>query len=93
MTIQRLIGRLRFMIRNHSVAADRAETQSMAEYILQHRRWLVLARRTIERLDGENRELRDRLVRQACYFEHIEAATEPKTWPLLRDDRDPGAAL
>ena len=39
-------------------------------------------------------QLQGRLVRQACYFEHIEAADEPETWPLLEpDDDDPGAAL
>lgn len=37
-------------------------------------------------------QLQTRLVRQACYFEHIEAVNEPKSWPLLEDD-DPGAAL
>jgi hypothetical protein len=36
-------------------------------------------------------QLQDRLVRQACYFEHIEAETQPK-WPLLDED-DPGVAL
>lgn len=41
-------------------------------------------------------QLQDRLVRQACYFERIEAAASPKTWPLLEpeeDDDDPGIAL
>jgi hypothetical protein len=37
-------------------------------------------------------QLRDRLVRQACYFEQFEAASQPKTWPLLEDD-DPGVSL
>lgn len=38
-------------------------------------------------------QLQQRLVRQACYFEHIEAVNEPR-WPLLEpDDNDPGAAL
>ena len=37
-------------------------------------------------------QLQDRLVRQACYFEHIEAVNEPR-WPLLEDDDDAGAAL
>lgn len=37
-------------------------------------------------------QLQNRLVRQACYFEQIEAAHAPKSWPLLADD-DPGAAL
>jgi hypothetical protein len=35
-------------------------------------------------------QLQDRLVRQACYFEHIEA--DSPRWPLLEDD-DPGASL
>jgi hypothetical protein len=34
-------------------------------------------------------QLQERLVRQACYFEHIEA--DSPQWPLLEDD-DPGAA-
>ena len=38
-------------------------------------------------------QLQARLVRQACYFEHIEAVNEPR-WPLLEDDGDdPGEAL
>lgn len=37
-------------------------------------------------------QLQDRLVRQACSIEHIEAAAEPKSWPLLEDD-DCGGAL
>jgi hypothetical protein len=38
-------------------------------------------------------QLQQRLVRQACYFEHIEAVNEPR-WPLLEDDdTDAGAAL
>jgi len=36
-------------------------------------------------------QLQERLVRQACYFEHIEAVNEPR-WPLMHDD-DPGAAF
>jgi hypothetical protein len=39
----------------------------------------------IEKLSEENGQLRARLVRQACYFEHIEAREQPKTWPLLED--------
>jgi hypothetical protein len=40
-------------------------------------------------------QLRDRLVRQACYFEQFEAASQPKTWPLFEegDDEDPSLAL
>lgn len=39
-------------------------------------------------------QLQQRLVRQACYFENIEAATQPRDWPLLADDEnDTGASL
>ena len=31
-------------------------------------------------------QLQARLVRQACYFEHIEAQEQPKSWPLLEDE-------
>ena len=38
-------------------------------------------------------QLQERLVRQAMYFETIEAVNEPR-WPLLsEDDDDPGAAF
>lgn len=38
-------------------------------------------------------QLQARLVRQAMYFEQIEAVNEPR-WPLLEpDDNDPGSAL
>jgi hypothetical protein len=38
-------------------------------------------------------QLQERLVRQAMYFETIEAVNEPR-WPLLSEDEDdPGMAL
>ena len=37
-------------------------------------------------------QLQERLVRQACYFEHIEAVNEPR-WPLLQPEDDPGLGL
>lgn len=37
-------------------------------------------------------QLQQRLVRQACYYEQIEAETQPPRWPLLEDD-DPGMGL
>ena len=38
-------------------------------------------------------QLQERLVRQACYFEHIEAVNEPR-WPLLQpENEDPGMGL
>ena len=36
-------------------------------------------------------QLQQRLVRQACYYEHIEAESQQQ-WPLLEDD-DPGMGL
>jgi len=49
---------------------------------------------TLLRQEQDATQLRDRLVRQACYFEQFEAASEPKSWPLLDDDcDDAGAAL
>jgi hypothetical protein len=34
----------------------------------------------------DNQQLRERLVRQAMYFEQIEAQEQPKSWPLLEDN-------
>ena len=92
MTVDVLTRRLRRLARYHSEAADRAETQRLAEDILLHRKWIVDARKVLEQLHTENGELKTRLVKQACYFENIEARHEPKQWPLMNDD-DPGAAL
>lgn len=36
-------------------------------------------------------QLQERLVRQACYCEHIEAASQPREWPLLDDGEGCGA--
>lgn len=50
---------------------------------------------TMLKQTGELEQLRERLVRQACWLEQFEARAEPKTWPLLNDDGcdDAGAAL
>jgi hypothetical protein len=37
-------------------------------------------------------QLRERLVRQACHLEVIEAEVQRPRWPLLEDD-DPGMGL
>ena len=37
-------------------------------------------------------QLQQRLVRQAMYFETIEAVNEPR-WPLLQPEDDPGMGL
>jgi len=91
MTNDRIIRQLTRMARHHSVAADRADEQWMAECILQNRKLIVAARKSLEQLTAENEELKSRLVRQACYIEVIEAKHEPR-WPLMHDD-DPGAAF
>jgi hypothetical protein len=49
-------------------------------------RTIGIAIASIKTLKAENDELRARLVRQACYFEHIEAQEQPKSWPLLEDE-------
>jgi CBS domain containing-hemolysin-like protein len=38
-------------------------------------------------------QLRERLVRQACHLEVIEAEVQRPRWPLLEDDDDPGMGL
>ncbi len=79
------------MARWHTEAAEQAETQSLAELIMEQRSWIVSARKHVEELATVNDELRQRLVKQACYFERIEAQHEPR-WPLMGDD-DPGDAI
>ncbi|MEX0670874.1 MAG: hypothetical protein WD060_10505 [Pirellulales bacterium] len=91
MTHEKIIRRLNTLAVYHSQAADRAETQHLAEDILEQRAWIIAARKALAKLTAENDELKSRLVRQACFLEVIEARHEPR-WPLLRDD-DPGAAL
>jgi hypothetical protein len=91
MSTEAIVKKLKSLARWHTEAAEQAETQSLAELILQQRRWIVMARREIEHLATVNDELRQRLVRQACYFERIEAQHEPR-WPLMGGD-DPGAEL
>ena len=91
MTTDVIVKKLKSLARWHTEAAEQAETQSLAELILEQRRWIVSARKELEQLATVNGELKARLVRQACYFERIEATNEPR-WPLLEGD-DPGAAL
>jgi hypothetical protein len=91
MTTDVIVKKLKSLARWHTEAAEQAESQSLAELILEQRRWIVSARKELEQLATVNSELRERLVRQACYFERIEAQHEPR-WPLMEGD-DPGAAL
>ena len=91
MTTNVIVKKLKSLARWHTEAAEQAESQSLAELIMEQRSWIVSARKHVEELATVNDELKARLVRQACYFERIEATNEPK-WPLMEGD-DPGAAL
>jgi hypothetical protein len=91
MTTDVIVKKLKSLARWHTEAAEQAETMEMAELIMEQRRWIVTARRELEQLATVNGELKQRLVRQACYFERIEASNEPR-WPLMEGD-DPGASL
>ena len=79
------IKRLRRLYRYHSLAAESSENWATHDEIMQQAAWLMEGIVLIEKLRDENEQLRARLVRQACYFEHIEAREQPKTWPLLED--------
>jgi hypothetical protein len=91
MTTDVIVKKLKSLARWHTEAAEQAETMEMAELIMEQRRWIVTARKELEQLATVNGELKARLVRQACYFERIEATNQPR-WPLMDGD-DPGAAL
>ena len=74
-------------LQNYVHACNRAASSCEAEYvdsIREHAVTILMAADLIVQLQG-------RLVRQAMYFETIEAVNEPR-WPLLSDD-DPGASL
>ena len=74
-------------LQNYVHACNRAASSCEAEYveaIREHAVTILMAADLIV-------QLQQRLVRQAMYFEQIEAVNEPR-WPLLSDD-DPGAAL
>jgi hypothetical protein len=82
------ISRLRRMAREHTAAAEEARSHKFAKRILLHRTWICHAAECLEELATENAELRERLVRQAVFYECREA----RQYPLLNDD-DPGESL
>jgi hypothetical protein len=84
------IKRLKRLYRYHSLAAESSENWATHDEIMQQAAWLMEGIVLLEKLREENEQLRARLVRQACYFEHIEAKQEPRApgqqgWPLLED--------
>ena len=85
MTNEEIITGLKELAIHCDVAAERVRNRHTLENIRDQQTLVLAAADAIV-------QLQQRLVRQACYFEHIEAVNEPR-WPLLEDDGDPGAAL
>jgi hypothetical protein len=85
MTTEKLIKRLLRLQGGCIHASEDADNWSMHDSLVANARTIGIAIASIKTLKAENDELRARLVRQACYFEYIEAKQEPKTWPLLED--------
>ena len=78
-----IVERLKTYVHACNTAASSCEPEYV-EAIREHAVTILMAADLIVQLQG-------RLVRQAMYFETIEAVNEPR-WPLLSDD-DPGASL
>ena len=83
MSPSEIVERLKTYVHACNTAASACE----AEYVEAIREHAVTALSAADLIV----QLQERLVRQAMYFETIEAVNEPR-WPLLSDD-DPGAAL
>ena len=88
MTTERLIKRLLRLQGGCVSASEDSENWSMHDALVANARTIGIAIAAIKTLTAENAQLRARLVRQACYFEHIEAKQQPKGWPLLEDEGD-----
>jgi hypothetical protein len=93
MTTERLIKRLLRLQGGCVHASEDSENWSMHDALVANARTIGIAIAFIKQLRRENDELRQRLVKQACYFEYIEAKHQPRTpgqqgWPLLEDEGD-----
>lgn len=95
MTTNEIVDYLRGLAEATSTVANAHDTSRVSRARLTMQATVLLeACDSLLKADAECTQLRERLVRQACWFEQFEAATQPKTWPLLEDeDCDPGAAL
>lgn len=96
MTTHEIVDYLRGLAEATSTVANADDTGRVSRARLTMQATVLLeACDLLMRQDAETTQLRDRLVRQACWFEQFEAATQPKTWPLLEDDDcdDPGVSL
>jgi hypothetical protein len=67
-------------------ASEDAENWSMHDALVENAQTIGNAISLIKKMRCENQQLRERLVRQAMYFEQIEAKEQPKSWPLLEDE-------
>ena len=90
MTTEKLIKRLSILQGGCIHASEDTENWHMHDALVANARTIGSAIAFIKQLRRENDELRQRLVKQACYFEHIEAKHQPRTpgqqgWPLLED--------
>ena len=74
-------------LQRYVVACNKAASSCNDEYVASIREHAVIILSAADLIV----QLQQRLVRQAMYFETIEAVNEPR-WPLLRG-HDPGAAL
>jgi len=88
MTTEKLIKRLLRLQGGCIHASEDADNWSMHDSLVANARTIGIAIASIKTLKAENKKLRERLVRQACYHERIEAQQHPKTWPLLEDEGD-----
>lgn len=96
MTHTEIVEYLRGLAEATSIVANADDTNRVSKARLNMQASVLLeACDTLLKADAECTQLRERLVRQACWFEQFEAATQPKSWPLLEDDdeEDPGVAL
>jgi Mg2+ and Co2+ transporter CorA len=85
MTPSDIVERLKTYVHACNTAASACE----AEYVEAIRDHAVTALSAADLIV----QLQQRLVKQAMYFEQIEAHSEPR-WPLLSEDEDdPGMAL
>ena len=76
-------------LQRYVVACNTAASSCNDEYVASIREHAVIILSAADLIV----QLQQRLVKQACYFEQMEAMNEPR-WPLLAEDEDdPGTAL
>ena len=86
MNYAKLIKKLSILQGGCIHASEESENWHMHDALVENAQTIGNAISLIEKQQAENQQLRERLVRQACYFERIEAQEQPNTWPLLEDE-------